>query len=323
MSHNVYVTRRIPPAGLEFLKARGLRVEVSPHDRPLTREELLAAVKGRDAVLTQLVDRIDAEVLDAAPGLQIVANYGVGYDNIDVRAAAERGVTVTNTPGVLTEATAELAWTLLLAAARRIVEGDALTRAGRFDGWGPMLLLGQGVTGKTLGVVGPGRIGTAMALMSKGFRMRVLYWGRRTNETLEKELGARRVELEELLKESDFISLHVSLNEATRGLIGRRELGLMKPGAVLVNVARGPVVDEGALAEALKEGRIFAAGLDVYEKEPALAPGLSERSNAILAPHIGSATVETRDRMSLLAAENILAVLEDRPPLTPVAPPKR
>src|SRR5262245_31392443 len=199
MNKDVYITRRIPEAGPALLREAGCRVEVSPHDRPLTRAELLAAAEGRDALITQLVDKIDGELLDAAPGLKIVANYAVGYDNIDVKAAAERGVAVTNTPGVLTEATAELSWALLLAAARRVPEGDAFTRAGKFQGWAPIFFLGQGLAGKTLGLVGAGRIGTAMGLMSKGFRMKVLYYSRSSNAALEKELGARKAGLEEVL----------------------------------------------------------------------------------------------------------------------------
>jgi glyoxylate reductase len=317
MSLRVYVTRRIPEPGLGLLRRR-FDVEVSPHDRPLSREELLAAVKGRAAVLTQLVDKADKEFFEAARGVRVVANYAVGYDNIDLAAARRAGAAVTNTPGVLTRATAELAWALLFAAARRVPEGDALTRSGGFRGWGPMLLLGTDVSGKTLGIVGAGRIGTAMALMSKGFGMRVLYSGRSRNETLEKELGARKTGLEDLLRESDFVSLHARLTEETRGLIGKAQLAMMKPTAVLINTARGPMVDEAALVDALRSGRLFAAGLDVYEKEPSLAPGLAELPNAVLLPHAGSATVEARARMSLLAAENIAAVLEGRAPPSPV-----
>jgi glyoxylate reductase len=318
MRKKVFITRRSPDEGINLLREK-CDVTVSPHDKPMPRTELLSAVKGTDAVLTQLVDKVDEEFFRAAQGVKVVANYAVGVDNIDLTAAKEQGVVVTNTPGVLTLATAELAWTLLFAAARRVPEGDAMTRQGRFQGWGPLLLLGQDVFGKTLGIVGSGRIGTAMALMSKGFGMRVIYRSRKTNETLEKELGAKRVELEELLRESDFISLHTSLAPETKHLIGRAELAQMKPTAVLINTARGPVVDETALVEALREGKIFSAGLDVYEKEPALAGGLADLPNAVLLPHVGSATVDTRKKMAALAAENIIAVLEGRPPRTPVS----
>lgn len=317
MRKKVYVTRRIPEEGLALMREK-FDVEVNPEDRPMTRAELLVVVKGRDAVLSQLVDKADEEFFQTAEGVKVVANYGVGYDNIDVKAAAARGVVVTNTPDVLTSATAELAWTLLFAAARRVVEMDSFTRAGGFKGWGPFMGLGQGVSGKTLGVVGAGRIGTAMALMSKGFKMKVLYASRRFNNTLEAELGARRVDLEELLKQSDFVSLHASFSPETKHMLDKRRLNLMKPSAVLINTGRGALVDETALVEVLKGRKIFAAGLDVYEKEPALTPGLKDLPNAVLLPHIGSATQETRARMSMLAAENIIAVLEGKKALTPV-----
>jgi len=312
---NVYVTRRVPQPGLDILIENCSHIEVNPHDRVLSREELLEAVRGRDAVLCLLTDRIDAEVLDAARGCKIFANYAVGYNNIDVAAATERGIAVTNTPGVLTDATADLTWALLFAAARRVVEGDAFTRAGRFQGWSPMLLLGADISGKTLGIVGAGRIGTAVALRARGFRMRVLYFDKNQNEALEQAVGAEKVELDDLLRQADFVSIHVDLNPSTHHLIGRRELGLMKPTAYLLNASRGPVVDEAALVEALREGKIAGAGLDVYENEPALAPGLAELPNVVLLPHLGSATVGTRTRMATLAATNIVAMLRgERPP---------
>ncbi|MBK7207232.1 MAG: D-glycerate dehydrogenase [Elusimicrobia bacterium] len=314
----VLVTRRVPEPGLALLRSRGFRVVVPEKDRPLPRADLLRWVKNADGLLTQLVDRVDAGVFAAAPRLRVVANYAVGHDNIDKEAARERGVVVTNTPDVLTEATAEMAWALLLGAARRIVEGDRGVRAGDFKGWAPGLHLGQGVSGKILGVVGAGRIGAAVARMSTGFRMRVLYWGRSRNRVLEKAVGARRVPLDRLLRESDFVTLHVPGSAATRHMIGRRELALMKPTAVLVNTARGTIVDEKALVTALRKKRVFAAGLDVYEKEPLLAPGLARLPNAVLAPHAGSATLETRTRMATLAAGNIAAVLAGHKPLTPV-----
>ena len=244
----------------------------------------------------------------------------MGTDNIDVAAATERGVAVTNTPGVLTLATAEMAWSLLLAAARRVAEGDRITRSGKFAGWGPTLYLGRAVTGKTLGVIGAGRIGTAFARLSKGFRMEVLYRARRPNRALERELGARRTSLPEILKRSDFLSLHVDLNPSTRGMIGRKEFSLMKPSAVLVNTSRGPVIDEKELVRALKSRKISAAGLDVYEREPRLAPGLASLDNAVLAPHAGSATTEARAAMAELAAENLILALSGRRPKTCVNP---
>jgi glyoxylate reductase len=318
MKNRVFVTRRIPPEGLAVLRDHGFAVELNPEDRPMTKLEIIGSLNGVDALLTQLVDPVDREVIEAGKSLRVIATYAAGYDNIDVSAAVERGIVVTNTPRVLTEATAEMAWSLLLSAARRVAEGDRLTRSAGFQGWAPLFHLGQGVSGKVLGIVGAGRIGTAVARMSRGFGMKILYWGRTRNVEIEQELGGRKVELTDLLKESDFVSLHVPLNAGTRYLIGEKELALMKPTSVLVNTARGPVIDEAALVLALRGGRPFAAGLDVYEKEPALTPGLADLPNVVLAPHAGSATVETRARMAVLAAENIAAVLEGRPPLTPV-----
>ena len=311
---NVYVTRRIPEPGIDLLRRSHAEVEVNPHDRALAREELLGAVRGRDGILCQLGDRIDAEVMDAASGCKVFSNYAVGYDNADVAEATRRGIAVCNTPDVLTDATADLAWALLFAVARRVVEGDAITRSGKFGGWGPMTMLGGDVTGKTLGILGAGRIGTAMALKSRGFRMRVLYAHPRANETLERELDARRVDVDALFRESDFVSIHVPLRESTRHLVTACLLALMNPAAVLINTARGAVVDERALVEALKNRRIAGAGLDVYENEPKLSPGLAELPNVVLTPHVGSATIETRTRMAVLAAQNLLDVLEHRRP---------
>ena len=312
---SVYVTREVPKPGLDLLTEACRHVDVNPEDRVLGRAELLAGVAGRDGVLCLLTDTIDAEVLDAARGCRIFANYAVGYNNIDVAAASARGIAVTNTPGVLTDATADLTWALLFSAARRIPEGDRFTRAGKFVGWAPMLLLGGDISGRTLGIVGAGRIGTAVALRSRGFRMRVLYFDRVPNEALEQAVGAERVELDTLLRESDFVSVHVSLDDSTRHLIGARELGLMKPTAYLVNTSRGPVVDEAALVQGLRAGEIAGAGLDVFEDEPALAPGLAELDNVVIPPHLGSATIGTRTRMATLAASNLLAMLRgQRPP---------
>ena len=314
MAWNVYVTRQIPEAGIEMLRQACQVVDVNPEDRVLTHEELLAAVAGRDGVLCLLTDRIDAEVMDAAKGCKVFANYAVGYDNIDVAAATERGIVITNTPGVLTDATADLAWTLLFAVTRRVVEGDRYTRAGKFKGWGPMLFLGGDITGRTLGIIGAGRIGQAVARRSVGFQMKVLYTDPSPRPELEKDIGAERVELDELLRESDFVSVHCLLNEETRHLIGKRELELMKPTAYLINNARGPIVDEKALVEALHEKRIAGAGLDVYEDEPELAPGLAELDNVVLLPHLGSASIQTRTDMATMAAHNLLTVLSGNLP---------
>lgn len=315
MNWSIHVTRRIPQAGLTILEKAGAAVDVSPHDRSLTREELLAGVRGRDGVLCLLTDTIDETVMAAAgPRCRVLANYAVGFNNIDVAAATRRRILVTNTPGVLTEATADLTWAALFAIARRVAEGDRLVRAGRWDGWGPMQLLGQDVHGATLGIVGAGRIGAAVALRSIGFRMRVLYADGEQKPELER-IGARRVPIEELLRESDFVSLHVPLDATTRHLIDARALARMKPTACLINTARGPIVDEAALVEALRERRIAGAALDVYEHEPELTPGLTSLDNVVCIPHLGSATQATRNRMAVMAAENLVAALRgERPP---------
>jgi len=320
MTTRVTVTRAIPVEGIDLLAQAGYEVVVNPEDRDLTSEELLRAAQGSDALLCMLCNRIDRTLMEAAPRCRIYANYAVGFNNMDGAAAAELSVALTNTPDVLTAATADLAWALLLAAARRVVEADRFTRQGRFENWGPKLFLGADVTGKTLGIVGAGRIGTAMALRSRGFDMNVLYCHPRGHETLERETHARRVSLDTLLAESDFVSVHVPLNEQTRHLIGRAQLQQMRPTAILINTARGPVVDEAALVEALKSRRIAAAGLDVYEREPALAAGLTELDNVVLLPHVGSATRETRSRMAVMAAENIRAFLEGKRPPNLVNP---
>jgi glyoxylate reductase len=254
----------------------------------------------------------------AGDGLKVIANMAVGYDNVDVEAAKERGIVVTNTPGVLDETTADTAFMLLLAAARRLGESERTLRAGDWEWWGPKLFVGVDVWGKKLGIVGMGRIGQAVAKRGRGFGMEVLYHNRSRNEEAERELDARYADLDELLETADFVSIHTPLTDETRHLIGPEELDKMKPTAVLVNTSRGQVVDEGALADALSEGHIFAAGLDVYEEEPEVHPKLLQLENAVLAPHIGSGSQETRDRMAVLAAENVVAVLAGEGPKTPV-----
>lgn len=319
MPGRVYITRPIPEPGPSLLADVADSVEMSPHDRPATAEELREGVKGRDAVLCLLTERIDAEILDAARGCRIIANMAVGYNNVDVATATRLGIMVTNTPGILTEATADLAWTLILGVARRVVEGDQEMRAGRYPGWGPLYMLGGDVTGATLGLVGPGRIATAVAERAAGFRMKVLYSGRRPSPGLD-ALGAVDVPLDQLLRESDFVSLHVPLSAETRHLIDAAALAKMKPTSYLINTARGPVVDEAALVEALKAGRIAGAGLDVYEDEPKMADGLAECPNTVLLPHLGSATIATRAAMARMAAENVVAALQGRRPPNLVNP---
>lgn len=311
----VYVPRMIPEEGIELLK-KYCEVEINPEDRPLKREELLDVIKDKDAVVTPLDEKVDAEFFDSAKNLKIVANYAVGFDNIDLKEATKRKIYVTNTPDVLTNATAELAWALLFAAARRVIEADKFTREGKFTGWAPNLFLGKAVTGKTLGVIGAGRIGQAFAKMSKGFDMKILYTENTPKEEFEKETGAKYVDLETLLKESDFVSLHVPLTPHTRHLIGEKELKLMKKTAILINTARGPVVDEKALVNALKNKDIYAAGLDVYEKEPEITEELKALDNVVILPHIGSATDEARRDMAVLVAQNIIDVIEGRTPRT-------
>jgi glyoxylate reductase len=316
MPEKVLVTREIPSAGLRALEPFDVRVL---HERPPERGELLDAVRGVSGILSTATEKMDGELMDAAgEDLKVIANMAVGYDNVDVEASAERGIVVTNTPGVLDETTADVAFMLLLAAARRLGEGERLLRAGRWEWWGPKQLMGRDVWGKRLGIVGFGRIGQAVARRARGFGMEVLYHNRSRKEEAEQELGARYVEFDELLETVDFVSVHTPLTDETHHLIGPKELGRMKPTAVLVNTSRGPVVDEAALADALAAGRIFAAGLDVYEEEPKVHRKLLELENVVLAPHIGSASVETRDRMAALAAENLAAVLRGEDPKTPV-----
>jgi glyoxylate reductase len=319
----IVVTRRIPEPALDLLHASDGDVWVSPHDRPLTAEELHAAVAGADAVLTLLHDRVDDAFLDAAgPGLRVVANVAVGYDNVDVAACARRGVAATNTPGVLTDATADLAFALILMATRRLGEGERLVRAGTRWSWSMFFLLGMGLQDKLLGIVGLGQIGTATARRARAFGMRIAYTGRRrAAPELEAELDATFVEsLDELVARADVVSLHCPLTSATHHLIDAPRLARMRPSAYLVNTTRGPVVDEAALADALRDGVIAGAGLDVFEREPEVHPGLLELENVILIPHLGSATVETRTAMGVLAARNALAVLAGEAPLTPITP---
>ena len=316
MPGKVLVTRVIPDAGLRLLE--GFDVAVLSVGPP-AREELLEAARGAAGILSTVTETVDAELMDAAgEDLRVVANMAVGYDNVDVEAATERGVVVTNTPEVLNETTADTAFMLLLAAARRLGEAERLLRSGGWDAWGPKQLTGPDVWGKRLGVVGFGRIGQAVARRTRGFYMDLVYHDQYRNEEAEQELGARYLDLDELLETADFVSVHTPLTDETHHLIGATELDRMKPEAVLVNTSRGPVVDEAALADALGEGGIFAAGLDVYEEEPKVHPKLLEVENVVLAPHIGSASIETRDKMATLAAENIAAVLSGEKPKTPV-----
>jgi len=309
----IYITRKIPQAGIDLLSEK-YDVEVNPNDRVLSREELLSAVKSADGVLCLLTDKIDAEFYDAAPKLRGVANYAVGYDNIDVPEASRRGIPVSNTPGVLTDATAEMAWTLLFSVARRVIESDGLMRSGKWGGWGPLQFIGGDVSGKTLGVVGTGRIGTAMALKSTGFNMPVLYTDVVENKVLDDKCNARKVDFDTLLAESDFVSIHVPLMDSTRHLFNAETFKKMKNTAYLINTSRGPVINEADLVEALKRDEIAGAGLDVYENEPKMVPGLAECVNTVLTPHTASATEDARTNMALKAARNLSAMIEGTTP---------
>lgn len=311
----VFITRQIPEIGINLLKDKGFEVEIGPEGK-IAREELLEKVKGVDAILSVLTEKIDKEIMDAAGDqLKIVANYAVGYNNIDVAEAKKRGIIVTNTPGALTDTVADHTVALILAIARRIVEADKYTRAGKYKAWGPKLFLGGDLVGRTLGVVGLGRIGSSVAeRMDKGFKMKVVYYDIDRNQELEEKYGWKYCELDDLFKEVDYITLHTALTEETRHLISRERLESMKATAYLVNTSRGPVVDEEALVEILRENKIAGAALDVFEDEPELKPGLAELDNVILTPHIASGTKGTRNKMAEMAAQNVIAVLEDKAP---------
>jgi len=316
----VAVTRVIPEAGLTLLRTEA-EVRLWEEELPPSPVQLAALLRGCDGALTLLTDAITGEVLDREPRLRVVSNFAVGHDNVDVPAATARGVVVCNTPGVLTETTADFAWALLMAAARRVVEGADYVRAGKWRTWGPMLLRGRDLTGATLGIVGFGRIGREVAKRARGFEMTVLAYDEHEDEPAARELGATYVPLDDLLRQADFVTLHVALTPETEQLIGARELELMKPEAILVNAARGPVVDTDALVAALRDGTIGGAALDVTDPEPLSADHpLLALPNALVVPHMASATVATRDRMAVLAAENLLAALRGERPAGIVNP---
>ena len=315
MKPNVLVTRRVPEEGLALIRD-GCDLTLWDSDDPIPRDRLLRDVAGMDGLYCLLTERVDAELLDAAPRLKVVSNMAVGFDNVDVAECTRRKIPVGNTPGVLTETTADLTWALLMAAARRIVEGADFVRAGRWTTWGPLLLRGPDVYGATLGIFGFGRIGQAVARRARGFGMRILYYDQTRNADAERELGAQFVEFDALLRESDFVSIHSSLTPDTRYGFNAEALAKMKPAAVLVNAARGPIVDPQALYDALKSGRLFAAALDVTDPEPLPADHpLLTLPNCVVVPHIGSASIATRAKMATLAAENLRAGLRgDRLP---------
>lgn len=314
MKPKVFVSRRIPQPGLDIVE-KECEVKINPYDRVLTKGELIEGVKGIAGLLCLLTDTIDGEIMSVSTNLRIISNYAAGYNNIDVEEATKRKIMVTNTPGVLTDTTADLAWALLMSIARRIVESDKFTREGKFKGWAPMLFLGSDVHHSTLGIIGLGRIGQAIAKRARGFEMRILYTDViRAPKEVEDELGAKFVSLDELLSSSDSVTIHAPLLPETHHLIGEKELKKMKKTAYLINAARGPLVDEKALVQALQERWIAGAALDVYENEPDLAPGLSQLDNVVIVPHIGSASTATRERMATMAATNLVAGLKGEVP---------
>jgi glyoxylate reductase len=311
----IYVTRPVFDEAVEKLK-RDVEVELNSEDRILSKSELIDRLRDKDGALTLLTDAVDLEVLQAASNLKVIANFAVGFNNVAIESATKLGVAVTNTPGVLTETTADFAWTLLMAAARRVAEADRFARAGKFKAWGPTMLLGYDIFGKTLGLIGLGRIGQAVARRAAGFNMRVVFYDSEPiPEQLIKDLGVTRLPLDELLRVADFISLHVPLFPETHHLLNDRTFALMKPTCIVVNTSRGPVIDEKALVRAVRDKKIAGAGIDVFEREPEIEPGLLEMDNVVLAPHIASASHETRLKMCMMAADNLLAVLKgQRPP---------
>ncbi|MCP4425605.1 MAG: D-glycerate dehydrogenase [Chloroflexi bacterium] len=317
---SVFITRKIFDEAIALLDEAGLDYWHNAADTPLDLPQMKARLAETEAIVCLLTDKIDAQVMDAAPKLKIIANTAVGYDNVDVAAAAERGIIVTNTPGVLTECTADLTFALMLAVARRIVEADSFMRAGKFEGWELFQPhLGVDVYGKTLGIVGLGRIGTAVARRAAlGFNMNILYTANNPNPEAERELGAQFVSLPDLLRRSDFVSIHTPLTAQTRHLFTLAEFAPMPPHAILINTARGPIVKEADLVQALQQGLIGGAGLDVFEEEPIAHPGLAGLPNVVMVPHIGSATTETRRRMAVMATRNVTAVLSGQAPINPV-----
>lgn len=314
----IYISRRLPDEGLRILQKYNL--EIYEGNTPPSKEEIIRGIQGKDALISLLTDPIDKEVIEASPQLKIIANYAAGVDNIDISMATRKGILVTNTPGVLTETTADLTWALLLSMARRIIQGDDIMRQRSFSGWAPKLLLGQDVHKKTLGIIGMGEIGRAVARRATGFDMSILYHNRTRDKRNEKKLNASFVDLETLLSNSDFITLHVPLTNETHHLIGRKEFKMMKKSSYLINTSRGKCVHEEALIHALSNGWIQGAALDVFEHEPHISSQLVKLPNIVLAPHIGSASHETRSKMAIMAAENVLAAFRGEIPPNCVNP---
>lgn len=313
----VFITSQIPSAGLDLLRSK-FNVKVHLKKSPITQKELLSSVKDCDALISLLSDKISSEVIDAMPKCKIIANYAVGYNNIDVDYAKNKNIVVTNTPDVLTDSTADLAMALTLACARRFVEGEEMMRKNKFKGWHPTLLLGIELKNKIFGILGAGRIGTATALRAHSFGCKIIYYSNNRNTHLEKVTGAKKSDLINLLKKSDIISIHLPLTPKSRMLLNREKLSLLKPSAILINTARGEIIDEPFLISMLKNKKIFSAGFDVYQNEPEINPELSKLTNVVLMPHLGSATIESRNDMAVLAARNVIAVLSGKSPITSV-----
>ncbi len=316
----VFITRKIPEAGIQILKEAGYHVEIHQETRPLSKEIFFKKIADVDAIIPMLSEEIYREAIDQAPNLKVIANYAVGYNNIDVSYALSKNIQVTNTPDVLTEATADLTWALILSVTKRIPESDQFVRQGHFKGWEPMLMLGDDVSGKTLGIIGAGRIGRAVGQRAVGFNMDLLYHSPSPKKEFEKKTGAHQCSLDKLLDKSDIISIHCPLNDQTKHLINTENIHKIKKGAFIINTSRGPVVDESALANAVESGYLGGAGLDVYEFEPEIHPKLINLKNVVLLPHIGSATKGTRNAMARIAANNVKAVLSGNKPLNPVYP---
>lgn len=312
MKPKIFLTRELPPKAMERLRQE-TDLEMYTEDRVLTKQEIIDGIKGKDALLCLLTDQIDQEIISSNPKLKIISNYAVGFNNIDIEAASKFGIPVSNTPGVLTDTSADMAFALIMSTARRIPEGDKYIRTGNWNGWGPLQFLGTDVYESTLGIIGMGRIGKAIAKRARGFDMDIKYWNRtRLPESEEKQLGLEYLPFEQVLKISDFVSLNVAYNEDTFHLISAKEFELMKPTSIIINTARGAVIDEKALVSALKEHKIAGAGLDVFENEPIIEPELIAMNNVVLLPHLASATIATRTKMAMIAIDNLLAGLRDQ-----------
>jgi glyoxylate reductase len=314
----VYITRELPQIAETLLKKNGIKVSVFKKDSPVPKNTLIKNISDAQGLISLLSDKIDKDIIDAMSGCKVIANYAVGYNNIDFVYAKSKGIIVTNTPDVLTESTAEIAIALTLACTRRLIEGQEMMKQNGFKGWGPKLLLGLELNEKYFGIIGAGRIGTAAAIRAKAFGTKILYCSNHKNDYLESVTGAKKVSLNKLLSLSDVISLHLPLTPASYHLLNKENLKLLKSSAVLINTARGEIVDEKELIRILKSNKIFAAGFDVYENEPLINPDLLKLNNVVLLPHVGSGTIEARNKMAALAANNVIAVLSGKKAITPV-----